>query len=149
MWRSRLDSSDFSEQWPTRNSEPHTSRDRHKDDLIIHYCTLKSYIRIATLAPVTNCISTLTHAMYIRVAREGASMCMDGKAALLVMNLDVQREENELCGSTARASSERREHAAGIRRPLRTDMYRAIGGKVMLSCKGQRYRAKRDSSGNE
>ena len=71
-------------------------------------------------------------------------MCMEGKAALLVMNLGVQREENEQCVSTARASSERRtsEHPAGIRRPLHADMYRAIGGSVVLSCKGQRYRAK-------
>jgi len=45
-------------------------------------------------------------------------MCMDGKAALLVMNLGVQREE-EQCVSTARASSERRERPAGIRQPLR------------------------------
>jgi len=69
-------------------------------------------------------------------------MCMDGKAILLVMNLGVQREGNEQCVSTARASSKRREHAAGIRQPLRADMYRAIGGNVVLSCKGQRYRAK-------
>ena len=51
-------------------------------------------------------------------------MCMNSKAALLVMNLGVQREENEQCVSTARASSERREHPAGIWRPLRADMYR-------------------------
>jgi hypothetical protein len=70
-------------------------------------------------------------------------MCMDSKAALLVMNLGVQRGENEQRVSTARASSERRdEHPAGIRRPLRADMYRAIGGNVVLSWKGQRYRAK-------
>lgn len=61
-------------------------------DLIIHYCTLKSIIRIATLAPVTSCISTLTHAnVYMRDQR-GESMCMDGKAALLVMNLGVQEK---------------------------------------------------------
>jgi hypothetical protein len=36
----------------------------------------------------------------------------------------------------------RREHPAGIRRPLRVDRYRAIGGNVVLSCKEQRYRAK-------
>jgi hypothetical protein len=69
-------------------------------------------------------------------------MCMDGKAALLVMNLDVQREENEQCVSTARASSKRSEHPAGIRRPPRADMYRAVAGNVVLSCKEQRYRAK-------
>ena len=34
------------------------------------------------------------------------------------------------------------EHQAGIRRPLRADMYRAIGGNVVWSCKGQRYRVK-------
>jgi hypothetical protein len=69
-------------------------------------------------------------------------MCIDGKAALLAMNLGVQKKKNEQCVSTARASSERREHPAGIRRPLRADMYRAIGGNVVLSCKGRRYRAK-------
>lgn len=69
-------------------------------------------------------------------------MCMDGKAALLVMNLGVQREENEQCVSTACASSERSEHPAGIRRPLCANMYSAIGDNVVLSCKGQRYRAK-------
>jgi len=67
---------------------------------------------------------------------------MDGKAALLVMNLGVQREGNEQCMSTARGNSERREHPAGIRQSLRADMYRTIGGNVVLSCKGQRYRAK-------
>jgi hypothetical protein len=68
-------------------------------------------------------------------------MCMNGKAVLLAMNLDVQREENEECVSTAHASSERR---AFSRNPATAprDMYGAIGGNVMLSCKGQRYRAK-------
>jgi hypothetical protein len=76
--------------------------------------------------------------MYIPVA-----MCMQVKAALLVMNLGVQREEKDRCVSTARASSETGEqHSAGIRQPLRADMYTAIGGNVVLSCKGQRYRAK-------
>lgn len=47
--------------------------------------------------------------------------------------------------STARASSEGREDPAGIRRRLRADMYRANGGNggnVVLSCNGQKYRAK-------
>jgi len=41
--------------------------------------------------------------------------------------------------STARASSG---SPAGIRRPLRADMYRANGGDVVLSCKGQWYHVK-------
>jgi len=44
--------------------------------------------------------------------------------------------------SACKLGGERREHPAGIRRRLRADMYGAIGGNVMLSCKGQRYRAK-------
>jgi hypothetical protein len=67
-------------------------------------------------------------------------MCMDGKAALLEMNLGVQREENELCMSTARAT--RRGESMQPESGDRSDMYRAIGGNVVLSCKGQRYRAK-------
>jgi hypothetical protein len=54
----------------TGNSEQHTTRDTHKDD---EYNYTLLYVEIIythrTLAPVTNCISTLTHAMYIRVTR--------------------------------------------------------------------------------
>lgn len=74
---------------------------------------------------------------------------MDGKAALLEMNLGVQREENEQCVSTARASSERKEHPSqnpataprryvqGDRRGCSVELQRAV-----VSCK-------RDSSENE
>lgn len=44
--------------------------------------------------------------LYTRGQR-GTSMCMDSKAALLVMNLGVQRGENEQRVSTARVQSRR------------------------------------------
>lgn len=74
-------------------------------------------------------------------------MCMDGKAALLVMNLDVQREENEQCVSTARASSER-----AFRRNLATAPRGYVQGdrrQCGVELQGAEVSCKRDSSGNE
>ena len=75
-------------------------------------------------------------------------MCMDGKAALLVMNLGVQREENEQCVYSACKLGEER---ASSRNPATAPRGYVQGDRRQCGVElhGIKVSCKRDSSGNE